>query len=324
MFRELFTIPVLNLPIYGYGVMMVIGVLCAIVLGKFLARRVGVDPERIVDLGLIALFAGVIGARVSHVIENWNDYFVPGQSLGTSLLAAINIRAGGLTYYGGFLLGVPACIYYVRRHRIPTRLMMDIAAPCLMIGLAIGRIGCFLNGCCWGQECDAPWAVSFPYESPPYVEQFEQGKIKPPPSLFTHDIRTGEPMLLSRHDALANPLTRDAALNSRSLRVHPTQLYSTITALLIAASCVTFFGIRKSAGLVFSLMLVMEGVGRFCIEMLRTNDPLFFKQTSFPITYSMSIGVGLIVAGMVTWFLFSKFGQPILDNPAKFEPSSES
>ena len=317
MLRELFTIPFLNVPIYGYGVMLVIGVLCAISLGKFLARRVGINPERIVDLGLIALFTGVVGARISHVIENWNGYFGAGQSVGSGLWAAINITKGGLTYYGGFILAAPACILYGLKHRIPIRLGMDVIAPCLMVGLAIGRIGCLMNGCCWGQQCDAPWAIRFPYDSPPYVDQVDREIIKPPAALLHYDILDGEPRLLDRKAALANPLTRELALKERSLPVHPTQLYSTITALLIAATCVTFFGIRKSAGLVFSLMLVMEGVGRFVIEMLRTNDPVLFKDSSFPFTLSMSIGVGLVVMGVVTWIAFAAFRQPIMNDPVK-------
>lgn len=315
MLRELFTIPYLNLPIYGYGVMLVIGVLCAITLGKFLARRVGINPDRIVDLGLIALFTGVVGARVSHVIENWSDYFAPGTSLGDSLWAAINIRQGGLTYYGGFLLAVPACILYGLKHRLPIRLLADVVAPCLMVGLAIGRIGCLLNGCCWGQQCDLPWAMQFPYDSPPYVDQFDRGIIQPPSELVRGQLVDGNMslQLLDRKAALADPLTRGLALAERTRPIHPTQLYSTITALLIAASCVTFFGIRKSAGLVFSLMLLMEGTGRFVLEMLRTNVTIFLKDSSFPITLSMAIGAGLVIGGIITWILFSRFPQPILN-----------
>ena len=82
------------------------------------------------------------------------------------------MRSGGLTYYGGFLLALPVTVLYGVNKKVPIRLGMDIIAPCLMIGLGFGRIGCFLNGCCHGAECDLPWAVRFPYYSNAYIDQF--------------------------------------------------------------------------------------------------------------------------------------------------------
>src|SRR5450432_2678242 len=184
MYQILFRIPILNIPIYSYGLMMVIGFLAAIQLAKFLARRNGLDPELFINAGLIALVAGVVGARLSHVIENIGQYTSPNRSLWDNFFDAINIRAGGLTYYGGFLLAFPALIFYAIRKKIPLRLGMDIVAPCIVIGLGFGRIGCFLNGCCYGATCDLPWAVEFPYNSIAYEEEFYENKVSPPPELL--------------------------------------------------------------------------------------------------------------------------------------------
>src|SRR4051812_19152669 len=153
---ELFYIPFVHFPVHGYGLMMVLGFILALQLAHFLARRSGLDPELFVNAGLIALLSGIVGARLSHVIENWADYTRPDLSFGQNLWNAINLTSGGLTYYGGFLLAFPVTVLYGVMSKIPLRLGMDIIAPCLMIGLGFGRVGCFLNGCCYGAPTNLP------------------------------------------------------------------------------------------------------------------------------------------------------------------------
>src|ERR1051326_1051127 len=135
-----------SIPIYSYGLMMVIGFLAAVQLAKFLSRRVGIDPEIFVNAALIALVAGVIGARLSHVLENLGDYTRADRSVWENFLNMINIRSGGLTFYGGLLLAFPIVVLYGIKKKVPIRRGMDVAAPCIVLGLAFGRIGCFLNG----------------------------------------------------------------------------------------------------------------------------------------------------------------------------------
>src|SRR4030095_6967836 len=142
----------LDIPIYSYGLMMVIGFLCAIQLAKFLAKRSGLDPELFVNAGLLALVTGVLGARLSHVLENFAQYTNPHRSAWDNLIDAVNIRSGGLTYYGGFLLAFPTLVIYAVKKKLPLRLGMDIVAPCIVIGLGFGRIGCYLNGCCYAER----------------------------------------------------------------------------------------------------------------------------------------------------------------------------
>src|SRR5688572_20377048 len=101
-----------ELPVYGYGVMLVLGFFAAVQLAKFLARRLGLDPEDFVNCALIALVAGVLGARLSHVLENPAQYFNSNRSAWANFKDAINIRSGGLTFYGGLLLAFPACLAY--------------------------------------------------------------------------------------------------------------------------------------------------------------------------------------------------------------------
>lgn len=305
MWRELFTIPGLNFTIYGYGLMLVLACLSGIALAKFLARRCGLDPELFVNIGIIALLTGVLGARVVHVLQDWKDY-TSAPTLSENLLHMINLRRGGLVFYGGLLLATPACIAYGLWKKVPIRRGMDIVAPTLMVGLAIGRIGCFMNGCCWGGPCELPWSVQFPYGSPPFEKQFDEGTLKVDESLVVRTVydkvklltlALKHPRLIDKSE-LNTPELRARADSAHSHAVHPTQLYSTITALLIAGVCVAYFTLAPAAGRVFGLMLVLEGAGRFTIENLRVEPPVL-ALGRFAWSMSMTIGVGLIIAGAV-------------------------
>lgn len=160
----LFEIPLFghDIPVYGFGLMLVLGFLAASYLARYMANRSGLDGEVFLNAALLGLFAGIVGARLSHVLENLPEFTNPARSAWENLKHMASLRSGGLTYYGGFLLAFPTMVLYGLWKKVPIRTGMDIVAPCLMVGLAFGRIGCFLNGCCEGAACDLPWAVRFP------------------------------------------------------------------------------------------------------------------------------------------------------------------
>jgi phosphatidylglycerol:prolipoprotein diacylglycerol transferase len=120
--------------------------------------------------------AGLIGARAFYVIEYWNEFQRP--TLRETLARILNFTQGGLVVYGALFGGVAVGIIFVRRRRLPVLAMTDLVSPSLMIGLALGRLGCLLNGCCFGGVCEsqAP-RIRFPIGSPPYVQQLEQGRL---------------------------------------------------------------------------------------------------------------------------------------------------
>jgi phosphatidylglycerol---prolipoprotein diacylglyceryl transferase len=301
MMQEIFRLPFIDLPIYGYGVMMVIGFLGGIQLAKFLAKRSGIDPEIFVNAGLIALVTGVVGARLSHVIENIHQYTDPRRSVWANLFDAINIRTGGLTYYGGFLLAFASLTFYAIRKKLPLRLAMDIVAPCLMIGLGFGRIGCLLNGCCYGAECDVPWAITFPYDSIAYRDEVDRGEIKPPEQLINEE--TGRP--INKRDVAASPSKSELAASEHSLRLHPAQLYSAFTAFLIAALSLAFFTIPHAPGRGFALMLIAEGTTRFLLELLRVEPPVVHI-AGYGWSLSMVLGAGMTLLGLILWLAFTR------------------
>jgi phosphatidylglycerol---prolipoprotein diacylglyceryl transferase len=163
----------IGLPIRGYGVMMMLATVAGVGLAAFRAWQVGLDPEIIYSLAFVMFLSGIIGARLFFVVEYWNQDFSPAQtgSILATLQNIINVPKGGLVVYGSVLFGVPAGIWFCRRRGLPTLAIGDIIAPSMVVGLALGRIGCFLNGCCYGGVClTSDLAVTFPRESPPYLQ----------------------------------------------------------------------------------------------------------------------------------------------------------
>lgn len=164
-----------GLPIRGYGVLLLAGIVSAVLLAVQRARQRGIDPEHIYSLAFWVVACGLVGARAYYVIKAWPEFQRP--TLVQTILAIVNIPEGGLVVYGSLFGAVIAIAVYVYRHRLPILVIADITAPSMMVGLALGRIGCFLNGCCFGGTCDAPWALTFPWQSPPFVQHVDQGLI---------------------------------------------------------------------------------------------------------------------------------------------------
>ncbi|HEX3356624.1 MAG TPA: prolipoprotein diacylglyceryl transferase [Tepidisphaeraceae bacterium] len=297
-----------DIAIHGFGLMMVIGFLGAMYLAKYLATRSGLDGELFANATLIGLFTGVLGARMSHVLENLPDFTRSDRTVFQNIFEMFNITSGGLTYYGGFILAFPTLLIYAHKKKIPLRLGMDIVAPCLMVGLAFGRVGCFLNGCCYGAECNLPWAVHFPYGSYAYEDQFHNGEIFPPAAL---QARTPEgervlypPVQLKKS---GNTALLDLAAKEESKPVHPAQLYSTLTAFLLAGLLVAFFSIPHAPGTVFALMMVLEGIARFVLEILRVEPPVVYIH-GYGLSLSMVLGIVLAIVGGILGLVFNFMG----------------
>jgi phosphatidylglycerol---prolipoprotein diacylglyceryl transferase len=311
MLPELFRIPGLDLPVYGYGLMIVLGLLGAIQIARFLARRSGLDPEFFVNCAVIAIIVGVVGARVSHVLENLPEYTRADRSAWANFVDAINISSGGLTFFGGLLFGLPFTIGYAVWKKMPVLRGMDVVAPAIMFALGIGRIGCLLNGCCHGAECNLPWALQFPYASNAYIQQYEDGQLDPPPQLVVSEtLRDGTTYnrLIQPREIQAQPEPDRSALASvtgraRSNPVHPTQVYSSFNALLISAALLAYYTLPHAAGQVFALMMILKGITRFLLETLRTEPPVLG-----PMSYSMVIAILLVVGGIVFWLLARRGG----------------
>jgi phosphatidylglycerol:prolipoprotein diacylglycerol transferase len=163
-----------GLPIRGYGVMLLVAVAAATGLAARRARQFGIDPEIVFGLALWAFVPGIIGARLWYVIQYWPAFDRP--TVGATLAEIVNVAQGGLVVYGSLIGAFVGLLIYITRHNLPLLATFDLIAPSLMLGMAIGRVGCLLNGCCYGGICDLPWAVRFPAGSPAHVHQMKEGE----------------------------------------------------------------------------------------------------------------------------------------------------
>jgi len=172
-----------GLPIRGYGVMMLVGVVTGVGLAMHRAQAARIDPEKILSLAFWLFAAGIAGARLFHVIEYWDQQYRQPKEGPLDPVATfkqvINIPAGGLVVYGSLIAGSIALVWFVKKNKLPGLALCDLIAPSMVLGLAFGRIGCLLNGCCFGGVCEPPlpWQVTFPQEAPPYGRQVEKGLL---------------------------------------------------------------------------------------------------------------------------------------------------
>ena len=298
------------IPVYGYGLMLVVAFLACLKTSQLLAIRVGMNPDHFIDATLIAIATGIIGARLCHVLENVHEYIRPDRTLAQNILSMFNTREGGLTFYGGFLLATPCVIAYGLFRRAKILLGMDVVAPVVMIGLGFGRIGCFLNGCCYGEQCTLPWAVRFPYYSNAYLDQTGSGKLTIPPDLLAR----GNPLSPDLPSIAGNPRLAALAASSSALPVHPTELYSSFTAFLLAALLIAYLALPHIDGRVFALMLMLEGPARYILEMLRVEPAVLtirWHDQIYGLSISMILALGIFVVGIVMWNLLVRRSQKV-------------
>ena len=320
MHPELFKIPFTELTVKTYGLLMVLGFLSAVWLIRRLSKDITPNPDMITNAALYSLIAGVFGARLFYVVhyrENLLNFFV--------------IWNGGLELLGGVIFAVTVIFLYLRYHKLPARQYLDILAVALMLALAIGRIGCFFSGCCYGKPADVSWAVRFPYSSDAYRSQVEpnpkrnraEPHLKLPDDYFGY---TGEDGSfypgLKPYDKLTEAqkiLVGNGSLEC--LPVHPTQLYSSGIA---AVNCLILFVFwkrnRKIAqekkqkkllsqpGSVFALMFLLYGTVRFFIEFFRDDNP--FEYAWWAVykggTISQNISIYLFISGWILLIALQK------------------
>jgi len=276
MRRILFEIPFpLELPIIGryltipaFGVMAALGFLAAFWIALDRGRREGIKEEVIWDVWFRAFIGGLVGARLLFVLQN-------PDVLEGRLWEAFAIWHGGLVWYGGVAGALILGIAYLLRRRQPMLRVCDAMSPAGMVGLAIGRVGCFLNGCCFGQRTDSFLGVTYPkfggaeHFHSPLAEQFS-------PAFAFH---------VQEHGLSESSLS--------SFPVHPTQLYASATALLIFLLLTLYYPRRKREGEVFYLMFLLYGTGRFLIEGLRTNDVVWMNLSLAQVMSLMMVPVAL-------------------------------
>jgi len=140
--------------VHSWGLLLLVAFGAAALRAVKRAPRYGIAPEVFLDCALFGLFGGIVGGRIAFVLQQGSYY----ASHPAEILA---IWTGGMTSFGGLIGGIAAGIWTAKRRGLKVADVADLAAVSLPIGYAIGRIGCFLNGCCHGSTCNLPWAMSF-------------------------------------------------------------------------------------------------------------------------------------------------------------------
>ncbi len=259
MKQVLFTIPIFGgLKVFGYGTMLVLAFVFSTALAWWRAKRERLDPEVIIDIAFWLFLFGMIGARLFYCVEYW------GHEIKT-VWDALQYWKGGVVYYGGIVGGTIAFFVYRHFKPFPLRPFLDVVAPSIAVGTLFGRLGCFLNGCCYGDICDYPWAVAFPQYSPPWGQQRAVGLI--------------------------------AANAPQSLPVHPTQLYSALDSLVLLLLMTAFYPLRRRDGEVMGVLMLAYPVTRFLIEYLRNDEPAFFAG----MTIAQNISFLLLFGAFAYW-----------------------
>jgi phosphatidylglycerol:prolipoprotein diacylglycerol transferase len=303
------------LTLYGYGLAMCLGFLAAIMLASWRARREGQPTEVVHNAALAAFVGGILGARLFFVVQYTGG--VP------SLWELLKIWEGGLTFYGGFVLAVLAVGAYLALTRRPLLYWLDVFAPSVALGLAFGRLGCYLNGCCYGDVCDSWAGMAWPAGTIPWQHYADL--------LAAQHGLAGLP----ETGPVAGALAGAAAAVWQPPPLVPTQLISLVNALLLAFVCDRAWGWKRRHGQVIVLFVILYGISRFLLEMLRADEAeawllglptllsaigLEAQAARLPgLTISQNVAIVLVLGGTAAWVLLARSRRPALD--ASFVPA---
>jgi phosphatidylglycerol:prolipoprotein diacylglycerol transferase len=353
MQQVLFRIPGLGIPIYGFGVMLFCTFIACIWVASRRARLVGINPIHIQDLAVWIFVGGILGARVVFMIQYhedpWNFF---------------KIWQGGLVFYGsaiGGVIGYALAYYFViRKQGLSTWKLADVIAPAAAVGLCLGRVGCLLNGCCYGNvACSHCPALHFYLSSPPRYSLVKTGlqtpagftlaegrgpaivaDVEPHSPAEEAGLHAGDDIVNADGQVItsANDLWRymledwprgkkDLALTvrragneialpafvPRTLGLHPTQVYESISMVLLLLVLLAYFPLRRHDGELMVLFILGYSVHRFLNEMLRNDtDPVLGNLTLSQVGSIFFLVVGL---GLAIW---------LWRQPAQYYPATEA
>jgi prolipoprotein diacylglyceryltransferase len=312
-----------GIPIYGFGTMLFLAfVLCTWLAGRR-GEKEGIRKETLQDLAIWLFVGGIIGARLTFLLVEGD----PGQPWATRLLSALTeffkIWDGGLVLYGSVIGGVVAYIlaYFLvfRKQGLSSWKLADVVAPAMAVGLCLGRIGCFLNGCCYGAvACPDCLQVHFPLSSMPRFALVKDGYQTPAGFTMAENatddrtvgavaagcaaagsgLQSGDVIVKLRDFPsadLALTVTRGnqeiplPPFRPYTLGLYPTQLYESISMFLVFLMLTAYFAIRRRPGEAMAFFMFCYGLQRYLVEMLR-DDPR-------PVGFEKYTSILLMIAG---------------------------
>jgi phosphatidylglycerol:prolipoprotein diacylglycerol transferase len=245
MFPDIISIGPVTL--HTYGLFVAIGFFTGLMVTIKLGAAEGFSSQQIMDMGFIIILSAIIGSRVMYVLINTSYYT-------RAPLDMLKIWQGGLVFSGGVIGVVLTMFWYIKRHGLPLGKVADLWAPAIAIGQCLGRVGCFMAGCCYGKETDLAWGVT-----------------------FTH------PHCLS---PLNTPL-------------HPVQLYSSISGLIIFVVVMLLHSKRKFEGQIFLWFLILHSTARLALERFRGDDRGLLLNSNMSMTQFVAVLLLIISAGIL-------------------------
>ena len=243
------------LEIRSYGVMLAVAFAAGAYFALWRARKFGVPREVVGNLVAWIMVSGVLGARLFYAAFHWGEFRGHPWDVVNPFQGG-RIGIAGLTLYGGLLLAVVVGILYLREKKVQIWKVADVVAPSIGLGIFFTRIGCFLNGCCFGRPAEVPWAVAFPPESP-------AGYVFP------------------------------------GIRLHPTQLYSSLYGLGIFGLLLLAERFRRWDGFTFWLFAMLYAVARFCVDFVRYyEEGMQVHLGGVVLSVNQVVSVGLFLVGL--------------------------
>jgi len=329
----------------AYGFMIMTAFITGTYIAVWRAKKWGIHPDHLIDAGLCAILFGILGARILFVIQFYDEYFSPTVTKNgreySRLWNMLKIWQGGLVFYGGLAGAAIAIVVLLRMRKLKISLMSDLIMPCVILGLAITRIGCFLNGCCFGAVTDVPWAVTFPGGGFSHTKQVEDltsfltgktGEYSGPQraaemkarikqaeeehsttvnrTVFTL-VKSMKQQVLKQNPDLSECGYHTQALMSAPLDklwesplpVHPTQIYASFTGFLIFGILILLTRYRTFDGQIGLVFGLLYSVNRFIIEIFRGDSSTFLGMTM-----SQWISIVLFIISGVLYVYLGKKG----------------
>lgn len=331
-----------GMAIRGYGVMLLVAVSASVALASYRATRAGLDPEIILSLAMPAFIGGIVGARTFFVIQYY-DQFV-ADSIWQTIGNMLKFTEGGLVVYGAFIGGSLAVTAVLLKKKLPVLALGDVIVPCMFLGVFFGRMGCLMNGCCYGGRCEeGPMALHFPPTSKVYSDQTYDGSLLG----FAYDAKSrqitsvaggglaekagiqvgstlnelGEdlaPLAIAPRDIPAEDArtgviaTVDGRryrwtpdeLPERAMPVQAAQLISSFSSLVLCLGLCGLSWFRFRPGTVMMAGFASYAVLRFVLEMVRVDEAGQFG-TSLSISQWVSVVVLTFSLIGLAWISFS-------------------
>ena len=268
-----------GLSIHWYGIMVAAGFLASLAVLQYKRKYARMTSDQVIDLSIIIVVCGIVGARIAYVVQFFDQFR-------GNLWKIFRVDQGGLVFYGGFILAALVIYGYVRRHKLCVPRILDICAPAMAVGHAFGRIGCFLQGCCFGIPCKA------------------FGTVYPP--------GTAPAARYPDMESIAQNLQLTGRAAASSLPLLPVQLIESAGNLLLGIGLLLLFRKIRRTGSIAAAYFIGYGVLRFVLECFRGDH----TDRIIGLTRAQLVGLFIMIPlGIFCYFYFKKHGEDVNAEP---------